>query len=149
MRFSNLPESGAKDVRTEYQILKDEKNAAHLGDVIVATLPAEYISDVRVRIDAFRRLAMAGTPDEVRVVAESMEDRFGKLPPEAKAFCAIAELRCIAEAHGIVELETEAGAIRARRRRGDFVKIGVNFPRLSSLAPLKRLRELRDFLLRQ
>lgn len=149
VRFSNLPESGAKDVRTEYQILKDEKNAAHLGDVIVATLPAEYISDVRVRIDAFRRLAMAGTPDEVRVVAESMEDRFGKLPPEAKAFCAIAELRCIAEAHGIVELETEAGAIRARRRRGDFVKIGVNFPRLSSLAPLKRLRELRDFLLRQ
>jgi transcription-repair coupling factor (superfamily II helicase) len=149
VRFSNLPESGAKDMRNEYQILKDEKNAAHLGDVIVATLPADYISDVRVRIDTFRRLAMAGTPDEVRVVQESMEDRFGKLPPEARAFCMIAELRCVAEAHGIVELETEAGTIRARRRRGDFVKIGVNFPRLSSLDSIKRLRELRDFLLRQ
>lgn len=149
VRFSNLPESGAKDMRNEYQILKDEKNAAHLGDVIVATLPADYISDVRVRIDTFRRLAMAGTPDEVRVVEESMEDRFGKLPPEARAFCMIAELRCVAEAHGIVELETEAGTIRARRRRGDFVKIGVNFPRLSSLDSIKRLWELRDFLLRQ
>lgn len=149
VRFSNLPESGAKDSRTGYQILKDEKNAAYLGEVIVATLPADYISDIRVRIDAFRRLAMAGTPDEVRTVEESMADRFGKLPPEAKAFCAVAELRCIAEAHGIVELETEAGAIRARRRRGDFVKVGVNFPRLSSLEPDKRLRELRDFLLRQ
>lgn len=149
VRFSNLPESGAKDMRNEYQILKDEKNAAHRGGVISATLPASYISDVRVRIDAFRRLAMAGTPDEVRVVKESMADRFGALPPEATAFCAIAELRCIAEAHGIVELETEAGTIRARRRRGDFVKIGVNFPRLASLDPQKRLRELRDFLLRQ
>lgn len=149
VRFSNLPESGAKDMRNEYQILKDEKNAAHLGDIIIATLPASYISDIRVRIDTFRRLAMAGTPDEVRVVKEAMEDRFGALPPEATAFCAIAELRCIAEAHGIVELATEAGTIRARRRRGDFVKIGVNFPRLSSLDPQKRFRELRDFLLRQ
>ena len=131
------------------EILKDEKNAAHLGDIIIATLPASYISDIRVRIDTFRRLAMAGTPDEVRVVKEAMEDRFGALPPEATAFCAIAELRCIAEAHGIVELATEAGTIRARRRRGDFVKIGVNFPRLSSLDPQKRFRELRDFLLRQ
>ena len=136
-------------MRNEYQILKDEKNAAHLGDVIVATLPADYISDVRVRIDTFRRLAMAGTPDEVRVVEESMEDRFGKLPPEARAFCMIAELRCVAEAHGIVELETDAGTIRALRRRGDFVKIGVKFPLLSSLDSIKRLRELRDFLLRQ
>lgn len=149
VRYSKLPESGAKDARNEYQILKDEKNAAYRGEEIVATLPAEYIADVRVRIDAFRRLAMAGTPDEVRVVEESMADRFGKLPPEAKAFCALAELRCVAEAHGIVELETEAGVIRAKRRRGDYVKIGANFPRLSALDPLERLRELRDFLLRQ
>lgn len=149
VRYADLPESGAKDARNEYQILKDEKNAAFIGGEIVATLPASYISDIRVRIDAFRRLAMAGTPDEVRVVEDSMCDRFGKLPPEAKAFCAIAELRCIAEAHGIVALETEAGVIRAKRRRGDFVKNGTAFPRLSSLSPLKRLRELRDFLLRQ
>lgn len=149
VRYADLPESGAKDARNQYEILKDEKNAAYVGDSIVATLPADYISDIRVRIDVFRRLAMAGTPDEVRVVAESMADRFGKLPPEAKAFCAVAELRCIAEAHGIVSLETEAGAIRAKRRRGDYVKNGTSFPRLSSLSPLKRLRELRDFLLRQ
>lgn len=149
VQFSRLPESGAKDARSEYRILKDEENAAGVGEIIVATLPAEYIADIRVRIDAFRRLATAGTPDEVRAVAESMEDRFGKLPPEARAFCAVAELRCVAEAHGIVELETEAGAIRARRRSGDYVRVGANFPRLSSLDPFRRLRELRDFLLRQ
>jgi len=149
VRYADLPESDAKDTRNEYQILRDEKNAAFVGNEIIATLPTSYISDVRVRIDAFRRLAMAGTPDEVRVVEESMRDRFGKLPPEAKAFCAIADLRCVAEAHGIVELETEAGVIRAKRRRGDFVKNGTSFPRLSSLSPLKRLKELREFLLRQ
>ena len=149
VQFSRLPESGAKDARSEYRILKDEENAAAVGEIIVATLPAEYISDIRVRIDAFRRLATTGTPDEVRALAESMEDRFGKLPPEARAFCAVAELRCVAEAHGIIELETEAGAIRARRRSGDYVRVGANFPRLSSLDPFRRLRELRDFLLRQ
>lgn len=148
VQYSHLPESGAKDARNEYQILRDDRNAAYVGKTVVATLPAEYISDIRVRIDAFRRVAMAGTVEEVRAVAESLADRFGALPSEAKAFCAVAELRCLAESRGIAELETEAGVIRARRRRGDFVKVGASFPRLSSLSPFKRLRELREFLMR-
>ncbi len=148
VHYSAVPESGAKDARSEYQILKDEQDEKFKGDEIVATIPAEYIGDVRVRIDAFRRLAMAGTPDEVHEAVAAMEDRFGPLPPEAKAFCDIAEIRCIAEERGVVNLETEAGRIKARRPNGEYVKVGVNFPRLEEIAPLKRLRELRAFLLK-
>lgn len=148
VRYAKLPESGAKDARTDYEILKDAQNARFKGAEIIATISAEYVSDVRVRIDTFRRLALAGTPDEVREVAEAMEDRFGKMPPETRVFCAIAELRCLAEARGIVELVTEAGTIKARRRNGEFIRVGINFPRLQQTAPLKRLRELRDFLVR-
>ena len=49
---------------------------------------------------------------------------------------------------GLVDLVTEAGQIKARRRNGEYIRVGVNFPRLQQLAPLKRLRELRDFLKR-
>lgn len=148
VRYAQTPESGAKDARTGYEILKDEQNAKFKGAEIMATIPADYVSDVRVRIDTFRRVAVAGTPEEVREVAAAMEDRFGKMPPPARAFCTIAELRCLAEARGIVDLVTEAGQIKARRRNGEYIRVGVNFPRLQQVAPLKRLRELRDFLLR-
>lgn len=148
VHYAQLPESGAKDVRSNYEILKDEQNAKFKGAEIIATIPAEYVSDVRVRIDVFRKLALAGTPEEVREAAESMEDRFGKMPLPARAFCEIAELRCLAEAHGIVDLLTEAGQIKARRRNGEYIRVGVNFPRLQCLDPIKRLRELRDFLKR-
>lgn len=148
VHYAQLPESGAKDARTNYEILKDEQNAKFKGAEIIATIPASYVSDVRVRIDVFRKLALAGTPEEVHTAAESMEDRFGKMPLPARVFCEIAELRCLAEARGIVDLVTEAGQIKARRRNGEYIRVGVNFPRLQQLAPLKRLRELRDFLKR-
>ena len=148
VHYAQIPESGAKDARSGYEILKDEQNAKFKGAEIVATIPAEYVSDVRVRIDVFRKLAMAGTPEEVREAAEAMEDRFGKMPLPARVFCDVAELRCLAEARGIVDLVTEAGQIKARRRNGEYIRVGVNFPRLEQLAPLKRLRELRDFLKR-
>lgn len=148
VHYAQLPESGAKDARSNYEILKDDQNAKFKGAEIIATIPSEYVSDVRVRIDVFRKLALAGTSEEVREVAEAMEDRFGKMPLPARAFCEIAELRCLAEARGIVDLVTEAGQIKARRRNGEYIRVGVNFPRLQQLAPLKRLRELRDFLKR-
>lgn len=148
VRYAQLPESGAKDARREYEILKDEQNARFKGKEILATIPSGYISDVRVRIDVFRKLALAGTPEEVRETAEALEDRFGKMPLPARVFCEMAELRCLAEARGIVDLVTEAGAIKARRCNGEYIRVGVNFPRLQQIAPLKRLRELRDFLKR-
>ena len=46
-------------------IRAEELEGTHSAD-IVATLPSEYISEVRLRVDAFRRLAMAATPDEVK-----------------------------------------------------------------------------------
>lgn len=148
VHYAQLPESGAKDTRSDYEVLKDEQNARFKGREILATISSEYISDVRVRIDVFRKLALAGTPEEVRKTAEAMEDRFGKMPTAARVFCDMAELRCLAEARGIVDLVTEAGAIKARRCNGEYIRTGVNFPRLQQIAPLKRLRELRDFLKR-
>jgi transcription-repair coupling factor (superfamily II helicase) len=156
IKFSQLPDSGAQDPGPGlgYETLRaEELEGTHCAD-IVATIPSEYISEVRLRVDAFRRLAMAATVDEVCEIAAGLEDRFGKPPREAKAFLAVSEIRCLAESRGIIAVETEASRLKCKlaRPRADgsqYLKVGANFPRLERTDPYKRLEEIRSYLLRQ
>jgi transcription-repair coupling factor (superfamily II helicase) len=51
-----------------------------------ALLPEEYVADVGVRLSLYKRLASAGSPEEVQDLAVEMEDRFGPPPAEARRF---------------------------------------------------------------
>ena len=57
---------------------------------IDAHLPDDYIEDQQLRLEAYRRLAVAERPDQVDEVEAEWEDRFGPLPERAKALIAIA-----------------------------------------------------------
>ncbi len=154
VQYSHLPDSGARDADLGYETLRAEELEGSRCADIVATLPAPYINEVRLRVDAFRRLAMAASVDEVRDIAAALEDRFGKPPAEAKAFLLICELRCLAESRGIVAVETEAGRLKCKLARprpdgSQYLKVGANFPRLEKSDPFRRLEEIRSFLLRQ
>ncbi len=168
VQYNALPDSGTRDAPSEalwddvagidaptgYRALReDELDAGRCAD-IVATLPAEYIDDTRLRIEAFRRLAMAPTAEAVAEVAADLNDRFGKLPASAAAFVALAEIRCLAESHGIDCVETEGSRLKCRlampaKDGSRYLKVGANFPRLTMHSPPKRIREIKQFLLRQ
>ena len=137
-----------------YRVLREEELDAGRCEEVVATLPPEYIGDTRLRIEIFRKLAMAATAEEVQRIAEEMADRFGKIPAGAAAFVALSELRCLAEARGIVQVETEASRLKCKRafpaKDGSvYIKVGANFPLLTRKRPLERIREIKQFLLRQ
>jgi transcription-repair coupling factor (superfamily II helicase) len=51
-----------------------------------ALLPEEYIGDIGVRLSLYKRLAGAGSVEEVQDLAVEMEDRFGPPPAEARRF---------------------------------------------------------------
>jgi transcription-repair coupling factor (superfamily II helicase) len=136
-----------------FQVLKDADLATARVSEITATLPATYISDTRLRIDLFRRLALAPAPEAVREIAADIADRFGPLPPEALACVELAEIRTLAEARGIVSIETEGPRLKCRRAvpapdGSLYLKVGVNFPHLTQRNPQKRLRELKTYLSR-
>ena len=129
--------------------------AAELEDsripFIEAVIPGSYIGEMRLRLDCYRRMAMADNPAKVREIADDMKDRFGTYPDCVKALLLITEIRCLAENKRIQAVETEADRLkctRAGRKRDDFIKIGHRFPRLTTKKPLLRLREIRKFLLR-
>jgi transcription-repair coupling factor (superfamily II helicase) len=138
-----------------FRVLRDEELAAERTTTpITATIAPAYISDTRLRIDFYRRLALAQTPGAVHEIASDMRDRFGEPPPAASATIALAEIRTIAESRGIASIETEGQRLKCRlalppKNSPPYLKIGANFPRLTSRRPLQRLKEIRTFLLRQ
>jgi len=137
-----------------YAALKEADLAGgHLAP-LAANLPVEYIADTRLRLDQYRRLALAATPAETAALAAALRNRFGPLPESAQALVKLAEIRVWAEQKSLVDVATEGTRLKCQRAGGrgqnpDYVQIGNRFPRLTATQPLQRMDEIIAFLKRQ
>ena len=124
-----------------------------LSRIIEASLPANYITEPRLRIDIYRRFALAENSQSIRTISEEIEDRFGKRPVAVDALIELCEIRISAELAGIRRVESENERLICRyahpKKDREFLKIGSRFPRLTAEDPLLRLKEINKFLQRQ
>ncbi len=77
-----------------------------------AHLPEEYVPGADQRLEAYRRLAAATTPEEVEDVAAEWRDRFGDLPEPAAALVDVARLRVEAFRTGLTEIVKVRNEVR-------------------------------------
>ena len=153
--FIATGEGGGKSRRTSgsfsFAAIKEAENTG-TGSVIEAALPADYIAEPRLRIDLYRRLALAETRATVHNIAAELADRFGPLPLPAQALIAVSEIRVLAELAGVRRVESEGDRLICRLARAEqgkeFLKSGSRFPRLKARDPLKRLVEIQRVLAR-
>ena len=134
-----------------YTAIKDAEDDAAGPEIgrLQARIPAGYVSETRLRIDIYRRLAMADAPSAVEKVRAELVDRFGKLPAEVRTLLQVTEIRVIAEQKGVISVETEANRLKCLRgsgQRDDWVMIASRFPRLTETRPHLRLKEIIAFL---
>ena len=136
-----------------FAAIKDAEYGSQKGELIEAALPAEYIAEPRLRIDFYRRLALAEKNVEVEEIAEELVDRFGALPLAAEALIKVSQVRVLAELTGVRRVETEGDRLICRLAQpvqsGEFLKSGTRFPRLKAKDPIKRLTEIQSFFKRQ
>ena len=136
-----------------FAAIKDAEYGNQKGELIEAALPAEYIAEPRLRIDFYRRLALAEKNAEVEEIAEELADRFGALPLATEALINVSQVRVLAELAGVRRVETEGDRLICRLaqpvKNGEFLKSGTRFPRLKAKDPIKRLAEIQSFLKRQ
>ena len=145
--------TSAASVSSSYQAIKAAEQSAD-GAVevakIQARIPSAYITETRLRIDFYRRLAMAGGPAQLKEIEADLRDRFGTYGDEVRALLLVTEIRVRAEQKGIVSVETDSSRLKCLRGTGvrdDFVMLGgARFPRLTAPKPLPRLREILTFL---
>lgn len=110
-----------------------------------AFLSEEYLPEATLRIDAYRHLAAA--PDRVALqeLEKSWRDRFGTLPLPVKNLLLVEHIRRAASEHGVTKVETRGPKLMLTRG-GDFILLGHQFPRLMSMKPEAKLKELLEFL---
>ncbi|MBI2815296.1 MAG: transcription-repair coupling factor [Opitutae bacterium] len=116
---------------------------------VQARLPTAYIGETRLRIDFYRRLAMAESPKQVKDIEAELRDRFGKFGEPVRALLLVTEIRAWAEQKGVLSVETQGHRLKCLRnsgRRDDFIQLHSRFPRLTAPTPLARLREISIFL---
>ena len=167
--FIATGEGGGKSRSTSgtfsFAAIKESENSG-TQKIIEAALPADYIGEPRLRIDLYRRLALAEDRSTVREIAAELEDRFGPRPRATEALIAVSEIRVLAELAGVRRVESEGerlicrlaqpqplrqaqgGPLRQAQGKQEFLKSGSRFPRLKAKDPLKRLEEIQKFLAR-
>ena len=158
--FVFVGESLARDATTadrgrhsdSYTAIRDAEHVAGGAvevDRIQARIPSAYIAETRLRIDFYRKLALADALPALKQIESDLHDRFGKFGEEVKALLLVTEIRVRAEQMGIVSVETESSRLKCLRNSGtrdDWVQVGTRFPRLTAPKPLLRLREIITFL---
>ena len=103
---------------------------------IDAHIPDDYIADQAIRLEAYRRLAGAGTSAEVDDVVGEWTDRFGPLPPEVAALVDVARIRAEAIRIGLTEVVKLRNEVR-------LAPVDLSIPqevRLERLSPRAVLR---------
>jgi transcription-repair coupling factor (superfamily II helicase) len=77
-----------------------------------ALLPDDYCPDVHERLTLYKRLANGDSEDDLRALQEELIDRFGELPPQARALLETHRLRLLGRAIGVAKLDAGPSAIQ-------------------------------------
>ena len=79
---------------------------------VPALLPETYCNDVHERLSIYKRLADAGTREELEALAEELVDRFGELPEPARALLACHQVRLAARPLGVTRVDATHEAVQ-------------------------------------
>ena len=105
--------------------------AAGPEKLLPAFIPASYITDSALRIQAYRKLAEITTSEQLQRLRREWRDRFGKWPAAVDNLLLLSEIKLAAARARVSRVEVREGKLMLTRR-GDFLLVGGKFPRLTS-----------------
>jgi len=154
--FVTTNENGAASRRTSgsfaFAAIKEAEYKNTSKQLAEATLPTTYINEPRLRIDIYRRLALAENLETIAAIGEELSDRFGKHPQSVQTLIEISRIRVMAEEAGVQRVENENERLICHLakpgKEGGFLKTGTRFPRLSASNPHKKILEIQKLLQR-
>ncbi len=96
-----------------------------------AFIPADYISQPQMRIQAYKRLAEANSKEALQNLERDWRDQFGPHPEAIRNLLILNEIKLVAARAKVVSIEVKDSKVMLTRG-GDYLLIGDRFPRLTS-----------------
>ena len=98
-----------KEIDRAVRQLKGEDVGEARSDITIdlplhASIPADYIPDESLRLEAYRRIAGILDSDDAMDVIDELTERYGDVPEEALELINVAEIRAAAEYLGISDI---------------------------------------------
>jgi transcription-repair coupling factor (superfamily II helicase) len=123
-------------------LITNEAEYVQMGSegVTGAFLPAAYISESKLRIQAYRALAEVASPEQLEKVRKTWRDRFGPLPAAVENLVILSEIKLAAAARKLAKVEVKERKLMLTYG-GDYILVAGKFPRLRDEEPGERLRE--------
>jgi len=109
----------------------------------LARIPERYIGDLRLRVQAYRRIAGCTELGEIKSLRAELRDRYGKPPLGVELLLRSAEVRILAGRAGVEMVETREDKI-ILTQRGVVYQVGGKFPRLTQTKPDGKLTEIKQ-----
>ncbi|NLA76046.1 MAG: transcription-repair coupling factor, partial [Deltaproteobacteria bacterium] len=78
---------------------------------ISAYLPEEYVSDIDVRLNIYRRLSSLKEDDDLKRMADEIADRFGPPPKAVSNLLKVMEVRLLMKQKGVARLDVKEDAL--------------------------------------
>jgi len=104
--YSRLVEEAVKELRGT-TAAEEEKTEPVIDLGVSAFIGDDYIADLRLKIEMYKKINAASTVDDVNDLEEEMEDRFGPAPEPCRNLLAIARIRAVARDIGVAQVASE------------------------------------------
>ena len=133
----------------DFKALKEPEIKVAAPEIVEAYIPQTYIPETRLRIDFYRKLALVENKKDLNELRESLVDRFGEIPKPLDVLILTTKIRCIAEHHELISVQTEGTRLMCQSLRGEkgtYLKRAGRFPRLTQREPFLKLKEILKFI---
>lgn len=102
--YMEMLEEAIREIRGQ-EIPKVDDTQIDLN--LTAFIPADYIPDVDQKMSAYRAVAAAKSPEELKSIAAEWGDRYGNLPVPANQLLRVMELKQLAKKLGFSRIKPE------------------------------------------
>ena len=113
--------------------------------MLPAFIPEEYLPEVTLRLELYRQLAAAADCQRIELLERSWRDRFGPLPEPLQHLLMMEIIRRVAAECGVTKVETQGSKLMLTRY-GSLLQLNHRFPRLISITPAAKVKEILEFL---
>jgi transcription-repair coupling factor (superfamily II helicase) len=139
-------------VRLDFLHTDETVNEDKDSDFIASCIPSTYVSEPRLRIELYRKVANIFEVSGILDLRDELLDRFGPIPYPVEALLLETEIKCLAQEAGFDCIASDGEKlfcrkVRKRSKEGiQYLRKFGNLPRIQQKGALLKLKEIIGFL---